>query len=216
MTMKPVRNSMVKPSTTKMMLPPLPVFRKKINTSRWKSMMKLSLLTSTPDVGSMRSSSAEASFQSSRCAPGNLAPGLGSTSPSSSKGSPSGHKGKKGKGRGGKNHFKSPPRPAGKGEIKARSQAGIGANNCLRCGAYGHRAAECPVNRSPNKRPAPSSASVESVAYDPMETGLVIFQDGSGHERPDSAMLDPGASAYLSGYGPFEICGTSTQPWISS
>ena len=67
-----------------------------------------------------------------------------------------------------------------------------------------------------NKRPAPSSASVESVAYDPMETGLVIFQDASGHERPDSAMLDPGASAYLSGYGPFEICGTSTQPWISS
>ena len=52
--------------------------------------------------------------------------------------------------------------------------------------------------------PAPSSASVESVAYDPMETGLVIFQDASGHERPDSAMLDPGASAYLSGYGPFK------------
>ena len=52
------------------------------------------------------------------------------------------------------------------------------------------------MNRSPNKRPAPSSAStVESVAFDPPETGHIIFQDSNGHERNDAAMLDPGASA---------------------
>ena len=136
---------------------------------------------------------------------GNVNPGLGTSSPASSKGGGKGHKGKKGKGRGGgKNSYRTPARPAGKGEIKSRSQAGISANTCLRCGAYGHRAAECPVNRSPNKRPAPSTASaVESVAFDPPETGHVIFQDSNGHERTDAAMLDPGASAFLCGYGPF-------------
>ena len=62
-----------------------------------------------------------------------------------------------------------------------------------------------PVNRSPNKRPAPSTSStVESVAFDPPETGHVIFQDSNGHERTDAAMLDPGASAFLCGYGPFK------------
>ena len=137
---------------------------------------------------------------------GNVTPGLGASSPTSSKSTSKGFKGKKGKGRGGgKNSYKSPSRPAGKGEIKARSQAGVNANTCLRCGAYGHRAAECPVNRSPNKRPAPSTSStVESVAFDPPETGHVIFQDTNGHERTDAAMLDPGASAFLCGYGPFK------------
>ena len=61
------------------------------------------------------------------------------------------------------------------------------------------------MNRSPNKRPAPSLAStVESVAFDPPETGHIIFQDSNGHERNDAAMLDPGASAILCGYGPFK------------
>ena len=86
------------------------------------------------------------------------------------KGASEGQKGKKGKGRGGgKNFYKSPSRPAGRGEIKARSQAGINANTCLRCAAYGHRAAECHVNRPPNKRAAPStSCTVESVAFPDM------------------------------------------------
>ena len=35
-----------------------------------------------------------------------------------------------------------------------------------------------------------------------LETGMVIFQDSHGHERVDCTMLDPGASAFLCGYGP--------------
>ena len=41
------------------------------------------------------------------------------------------------------------------------------------------------------------------MVFDPAEAGLVVFQDENGHERPDTAMLDAGASAYLCGYGPF-------------
>ena len=36
------------------------------------------------------------------------------------------------------------------------------------------------------------------------EKALVLFQDEHGEERPDATMLDPGASAFLSGYGPFK------------
>ena len=36
------------------------------------------------------------------------------------------------------------------------------------------------------------------------EHALVLFQDEYGDERPDATMLDPGASAFLSGYGPFK------------
>lgn len=72
----------------------------------------------------------------------------------------------------------------------------------LRCGSYGHRAVECTANRqSSNKRPA--SGRKESVVFDPLESGHVVFQDEDGHERPDTAMLDAGVSAYLCGYGPF-------------
>eukprot|EP00913_Durusdinium_trenchii_P011859 g11138.t1 len=35
------------------------------------------------------------------------------------------------------------------------------------------------------------------------ESALLIFQDSNGAERPECVMLDPGASAFLSGYGPF-------------
>ena len=38
---------------------------------------------------------------------------------------------------------------------------------------------------------------------DHSEHGHVIFTDDRGHERYDCAMLDPGASAFLSGCGPF-------------
>ena len=43
-------------------------------------------------------------------------------------------------------------------------------------------------------------AATESVAMS--EKALVTFQDLSGAEGHDVTMLDPGASAYLSGYGP--------------
>ena len=32
---------------------------------------------------------------------------------------------------------------------------------------------------------------------------LLTFQDAYGMERPDCTILDPGVSAFLSGYGPF-------------
>ena len=35
------------------------------------------------------------------------------------------------------------------------------------------------------------------------EITMLTFQDSSGNERPDCLMLDPGASAFLSGYQPF-------------
>ena len=35
------------------------------------------------------------------------------------------------------------------------------------------------------------------------ESALLIFQDATGAERPECVMLDSGASAFLSGYGPF-------------
>ena len=42
-----------------------------------------------------------------------------------------------------------------------------------------------------------------AFAAQPEELALLTFQDANGLERPDCAMLDPGASAFLSGYGPF-------------
>ena len=195
MTMKPARSLMVKPSTTKMMLPQMPVYPKKINISRWKNMMKLSLLTLMPDVGSMRSSSVEAFFQSLRCPTRRLATWLLVLAPHHllrQRGHPVGTRVRKEKGvveritsRVHQDLLeKARSRPAVRLELAPTTACDV---------ERGHRAAECPVNRSPNKRPAPSP-----------NKGLVIFQDASGHERPDSAMLDPGASAYLSGYGPFK------------
>ena len=35
------------------------------------------------------------------------------------------------------------------------------------------------------------------------ENALLIFKDSNGAERPECVMLDPGASGFLSGYGPF-------------
>ena len=40
----------------------------------------------------------------------------------------------------------------------------------------------------------------------------MTFQDGGGHERYDVAMLDPGASAFLCGYGPAADTSTTWPP----
>lgn len=71
---------------------------------------------------------------------------------------------------------------------------------CLRCGGN-HFTNMCPVQRSTT---TPSSGHTESTVFDGVpESGMVIFQDCYGQERPDCVMLDPGASAFLSGFGPF-------------
>ena len=133
--------------------------------------------------------------------------------PSSSDGSPGGPPRGKGKGYGssgrgkGRNivRYSNPP---GKADPRGRAKA---AMTCLRCGQQGHWAANCPQGASKggssNKRPAPSSttSTTEGMAFTAgIESALVLFQDSRGHDRADSTMLDPGASAFLSGYGPFK------------
>ena len=128
----------------------------------------------------------------------NLQPGTSSPSRSSGGGSPKGKKGK-GKSKGGKpNMYKYDKAPMKPAQPQQRAQAAL---QCLRCGQKGHFAANCPVNNqksSPNKRPAPATESMAKHA----EGALVTFMDKHGHERTDVAMLDPGASAFLCGYGP--------------
>ena len=129
---------------------------------------------------------------------GNISPGV--TSPGSSPTS----KGKKGKSKGSSKGgspkgkpatYKHSPAPMKAAEPKARAKAAL---RCLRCGRPRHFAANCPVpSKTGTKRPA---AATESVAQ--LEDAHVTFQDAQGHERADVAMLDPGASDFLCGFGP--------------
>ena len=142
---------------------------------------------------------------------GNLTPGLAAPSPQQlphSKGKKGGFgKGKgrgkfKGKGSGSSTTVKYSRGPGKERDPRERASAAM--RTCLRCGQPGHTTVDCPMPRSsansPSKRPAVSQ-SVESMAVG-METGMVICQDANGHERVDCTMLDPGASAFLCGYGP--------------
>lgn len=122
------------------------------------------------------------------------------SSPSKGKGSYSG-KGKgslKGKGKGkARGPFRS-----GKADPRGRAQATLTPPSCLRCGQPGHTTHNCPVPRSPSTSNSPKkrpNTSIESMA---VEHAAVTFQDEYG-ERMDCCMLDPGASAMLSGYSPF-------------
>ena len=89
-----------------------------------------------------------------------------------------------GKGRGkGKNMVKYPRLPGKAADPRGRAAASM---QCLRCGAPGHQAANCPKQ----KHPAPSSNppspkkqnTTESMAMTtlPEECGLIIFEDESG------------------------------------
>ena len=127
----------------------------------------------------------------------NTSAASGSSSPSNGAGKNKGKGKNKSKGKG-KNVVRYPSSSGGKSDPKGRAKA----TTCLRCGQPGHWAAQCPQSAkppvSPNKRPAPT----EGMALQ-NETALVLFQDEMGTDRPDATMLDPGASAFLCGYGPF-------------
>ena len=127
---------------------------------------------------------------------GNLSPGVQSpTSSPTSKGKSKSGKGKGGKGKGkGKNIYRYSKPPAKGADPKGRAQAVL---SCLRCGQTGHQAANCPV--PPRHAQGTKRAATESMA---LEEAHVTFQDCAGHERHDVAMLDPGASAFLCGFGP--------------
>ena len=119
-------------------------------------------------------------------------------------------KDKKGKSKGrGKNLFKYNKPPMKPHDPKGRTQAAIGPQ-CLRCGSSTHKTAQCTQGTSkptpkaspagPNKRHATEGIAVTSM-MDP-ENGMVIFEDQEGSQRPDCAMMDPGASSFLMGFGP--------------
>ena len=121
--------------------------------------------------------------------------------------SPKGHGKSAGKSKGlkGKHKGKATVR-YGKGPAKAadpigRAKAAL-ATSCLRCGSTAHKTAQCTQGSSPKANASGTKRqAVESVAA--TEHGLVIFEDHAGRERMDCAMLDPGASSFLMGYGPF-------------
>eukprot|EP00435_Cladocopium_sp_Y103_P035039 s1888_g9.t1 len=131
---------------------------------------------------------------------GSMSPGAAtphSPSPSASPGRGNG-KSKKGKSKSKSKGRGKEPDP--KGRAKAAGSIG-GQPTCLRCGQVGHMTYNCPVPRG-NSPPKRKAAPTESIV-DHSESGHVTFTDIDGNERHDCAMLDPGASAFLSGYGPF-------------
>ena len=134
-------------------------------------------------------------------AAGNVSPGVSQApySPSRSGGSKGGGKkgkggGRKGKGKG-KATFRYTPAPPKQADPRGRAAAAI----CLRCGQVGHTTATCPVQA---KQGVKRSSPTESMAKN--DEAMVIFVDIFGQERVDCAMMDPGASAFLCGYGPFK------------
>ena len=139
-----------------------------------------------------------------------LTDGQTPTSPTSSTSTGKGRDKGRGKGKGktkgkGSNVIRYPPSTGGKSDPKGRAKANM---TCLRCGQVGHWAVNCPQNpkgsSSPsNKRPAPSSTTTEGMALQ-AEQAMLLFQDENGLDHPEATMLDPGASAFLSGFGPFK------------
>ena len=121
-------------------------------------------------------------------------------------------KGKKGKSKGkGKNIFRASRPPMKAADPHGRAQSAMGAAApCLRCGSTSHKTSQCTQGAKPTPKPSPSGAAkkqaVEGMALTdkPMipETGLVMFEDSTGAQRPDCAMMDPGASSFLTGSGP--------------
>ena len=110
-------------------------------------------------------------------------------------------KGKKGKSKGkGKNNFRPPRPPMKTPDPRGRAQAALHAP-CLRCGSSSHKTANCTQGSKATPKSAPTGnaakrQAVESIAFQ-LEGGMVMFEDSTGAERTDCAMMDPGASSFL-------------------
>ena len=118
-------------------------------------------------------------------------------------------KGKGGKGKGKSSTTVHYSKKGGKADPRGRAQAAM-QSQCLRCGGFGHQAAQCP---KPAAKAKPSSSTTTSTkrphtegmaAHLFPEHGNVIFEDAEGNQRVDCVMLDPGASALLMGSGPLQ------------
>ena len=135
-------------------------------------------------------------------------------------------KGAKGKGKGtarSPTTVRYPPRgeqrvPDPKGRASAVLQ-------CLRCGTYGHQAAQCPrLAKHSGSTSAPAGPSKKqhiegkAVTCLPRERGHVIFEDPAGRPRVECTMLGPGANVFLCFFDGFRsfppLCGPSSTTWI--
>ena len=136
-----------------------------------------------------------------------LSPGTSSPTSPPGKGKGKGSKGKaKGRGKW-KGPVRYPSYPPKQADPRGRAQSAMTPQTCLRCGQTGHTTVNCPVPKTPSpnkKRPSPPTESTAVDAVVEPESGHVVFQDQHGRERWDCVMMDPGASAFLSGYGPFK------------
>lgn len=59
------------------------------------------------------------------------------------------------------------------------------------------------IDNHQRRREAPESMA-QDTTDEHEETGMVIFEDSTGMERPGCAMVDPSTSTLLLGYGPFK------------
>eukprot|EP00435_Cladocopium_sp_Y103_P029927 s3688_g7.t1 len=110
----------------------------------------------------------------------------------------------KGKG-GGQINAKYSKAPIKPHDPRGRAQAAL---RCLRCGSTSHTTTQCIQGSKPTPKASPTGPNkkqvVEGVAATNIpESGMVIFEDHHGAARPDCAIMDPGASSILMGYGPF-------------
>ena len=114
-----------------------------------------------------------------------------------------GSKTKKGKGKGGSNVVKYPPRGKGKEfDPKGRAKASGILPTCFRCGQVGRMIYNCTIPKGGSSASKRKTAPTESSVGD-VEDDHVIFTDNHGCERHECAMLVPGTNAFLPGHGPF-------------